>query len=37
MKENERKCVLQLEKTYIFYCFFLASHLALHFKDDCKA
>jgi hypothetical protein len=26
----EKKCDLQFEKTYLFYC----SFLALHFKDD---
>jgi hypothetical protein len=34
MKKNEVKCVLQFEKTYFLYSFFLAGPLALHFKDD---
>jgi hypothetical protein len=34
VKKNEKTCVLQFKKTYIFYCSFLAAPLALHFKDD---
>jgi hypothetical protein len=34
MKKNEKKSVLQFEKTYFLYCSFLAGPLALHFKDD---
>jgi hypothetical protein len=34
MKKNEKKRVLQFEKTYFLYCSFLDGPLALHFKDD---
>jgi hypothetical protein len=37
MKKNGKKKkthVLQFEKTYFFYCSFLASPWALHCKDD---
>jgi hypothetical protein len=33
MKKNERKCVLQFEKTYLKKYIFTAP-LALHFKND---
>jgi hypothetical protein len=32
-EKNEKKHVLQFEKTNFLYCYFLAGHLALHFKD----
>jgi hypothetical protein len=32
--QNEKKRVLQFEKTYFLYSSFLAGPLALHFKDD---
>jgi hypothetical protein len=34
MKKIEKRCDLQFEKTYFFYCSFLAGSLALCFKDD---
>jgi hypothetical protein len=34
MKRNEKNCVLQFEKMYFLYCYFLAGLLVLHFKDD---
>jgi hypothetical protein len=34
MKKNEKKHVLQFEKTYFLYNSFWAGPLALHFKDD---
>jgi len=33
MKKNEKKHVLQVEKTYFLCCYFLAGFVALHFKD----
>jgi hypothetical protein len=32
--QNEKKLVLQFEKTSFLCCFFLPSPLALHFKDN---
>jgi hypothetical protein len=34
MKKNEKKHILQFEKTYFLYCSVLTAHLALHFEDD---
>jgi hypothetical protein len=34
MKKNEKKWVLQFEKTYFLYWSFLAAPLTLHFQDD---
>jgi hypothetical protein len=34
MKKNEKKLVLQFEKTYVLYYSFVGAPLALHFKDD---
>jgi hypothetical protein len=33
-EEKWKKHFLQFEKMYFFYFSFLASHLALHFKND---
>jgi hypothetical protein len=32
--QNEKKCVLQFEKHIFFAALFVASSLALHFKND---
>jgi hypothetical protein len=37
MKKNEKKCILQFEKTYFLYFSFLAAPSVLHFKDDLKS
>jgi hypothetical protein len=34
MKENEKKCILQFEKTYCLCSSLLACPLALHLKDE---
>ncbi len=34
MKKNEKKCILQFEKTYLPYSSLLVGPLALHLKDD---
>jgi hypothetical protein len=34
MKQNEKKHVLQVEKTYFLCCYTLAGFFPLHLKDD---
>jgi hypothetical protein len=34
MKKNEKKHILEFEKTYFLYCSFLAAPSDLHSKDD---